>query len=246
MSLCSSVSIPFRGSEFVKPYSAIAERWGRSLWFKGFHPLSGKWVCQGVARSKIPLVGSSFHPLSGKWVCQVKTLASTTENKCFHPLSGKWVCQDKGTTLYRKQIVRVSIPFRGSEFVKREKLSDLDYGLGVSIPFRGSEFVKQQKVKESASPSLRFPSPFGEVSLSRVRSGNLTESGFQTPNLHTFFPCQLLSAYWQKSPVFIVQNPYLDCHRHTSTEKWGFQRSRDLCRWANLLYFAMQFSRFWR
>ena len=42
---------------------------------------------------------------------------------------------------------------------------------------------------------LGFPSPRGEVGLSRVRSGNLTVSEFQTPNLHTFFPCQLLRAY---------------------------------------------------
>ena len=48
---------------------------------------------------------------------------------------------------------------------------------------------------EDSTGRLKFPSPFGEVSLSRVRSGNLTESEFQTPNLHTFFPCQLLSAY---------------------------------------------------
>ena len=62
------VSIPFRGSGLVK----FCELGGPSSG-KSFHPLSGKWACQGYSE-EYPRGQYSFHPLSGKWACQVYNL----------------------------------------------------------------------------------------------------------------------------------------------------------------------------
>ena len=105
-----------------------------------------------------------FHPLAGKLICKAKDGELPKRVSSFHPLAGKLICKGGCDHNLAQLIPGVSIPLRGSWFVKSFLFPSLMLGIVVSFhPLAGKLICKE------------------------FTSGNFTEQGFYIPqSTHLF------------------------------------------------------------
>jgi hypothetical protein len=175
----SMVSIPSRGRRCVNQATSPSVKLP-----SGFHPLSGKTLCQRFflftckrRHSKFPSplgedvvstyrlsicpsVANCFHPLSGKTLCQLESRTNgTRETNVSIPSRGRR-CVNNCSNWFNHQS-RVSIPSRGRRCVNAGKRCSRS-SFGVSIPSRGRRCVNKKTVELNVECIQKFPSPLGE------------------------------------------------------------------------------------